>query len=218
MKSAGRKRRVSLLLVGVSLAVIAFCWSSLPELSAVAEASSEATGGAHEGGHQDMLSPAKLKDLLLRVINFALLVAILVKFGKKPVMDALHGRTRKIKDEFQDLEGKRTEAEREYKEYEARLSSVDDELREMVEKAAAQGQETRERIIAEAEEAAEAIKRQAEMAVQTEITEARRRLKDEIAEAAAVMAEEIIRKNLKSADQDKLVEDCLAKAESSAAK
>lgn len=216
MNSAGKKKVVSALLVsGVLVAITALSWAASGQ---EAQAAAEAGNAANGGGHHELVTVGKLKDLLLRVINFALLVVILVKFGKKPVMDALHGRTRKIKEEFEELEAKRAEAEREYKEYEAKLSSVDDELKEMVEKAVAQGQETKERIIAEAEEAAENIKRQAEMAVQTEITQARRRLKDEIAEAAAEMAEEIIRKNLKSADQDKLVEDCLAKAESSAAK
>lgn len=208
MKSTGGKKVVSVLLAsGVLVAIAALSWASGSEPHGAAEA-----GNAH-GGHE-LVSVPLLKDLLLRVINFALLVAILVKFGKKPVMGALHGRTQKIREEFEDLEAKRAEAEKEYKEYETRLSSVDDELKDMVEKAVAQGQEAKERIIAEAEEAAENIKRQAEMAVQTEITEARRRLKDEIANQAAEMAEEIIRKNLKSADQEKLVKDSLDKAQS----
>ncbi|MFO7761706.1 MAG: F0F1 ATP synthase subunit B [Desulfobia sp.] len=206
MNSTGKKKIVSVLLAsGALVAIAALSWASAD------------AGNAHGDGHE-LVSVPLLKDLLLRVINFALLVAILVKFGKKPVMGALHGRTQKIREEFEDLEAKRAEAEKEYKEYEARLASVDDELKDMVEKAVAQGQEAKERIMSEAEEAAENIKRQAEMAVQTEITEARRRLKNEIANQAAEMAEEIIRKNLKSADQEKLVRDSLDKAQSLAAK
>lgn len=205
--SAGKKKLTSVLVLGGAVtSIAALSWVLGPEVCAAAE------GGGHE-----LVSPALLKDFLLRVINFALLIVILVKLGKKPLMNFLQGRTRKIKDEFEDLEAKRAEAEKEYREYEARLSSVDEELKEMVEKAVAQGQETRDRIIAEAEEAAENIKRQAEMAVQTEVTEARRRLKNEIAEAAAQMAEEMVSKNLNSADQEKLVEDSLNKAESLAA-
>ena len=166
---------------------------------------------AHGGGMSRSLSPEKLKDLMWRVMNFAALMVILIKFLKKPLADALKGRQQNIAAEFEDLETRRAEAERRYKEYEAKLAGIDAELKDMVEKAIVAGQSEKTRIIEEANKAADNIKRQAEMAVQTEITEARRRLKNEIAEQAAVMAEEIIKKNLQDSDQDKLVEDYLTK-------
>ncbi|MFH1215415.1 MAG: F0F1 ATP synthase subunit B [Pseudomonadota bacterium] len=174
-------------------------------------AAGEAHGGGHGGGMSRSLSPEKLKDLMWRVMNFAALMVILIKFLKKPLVDALKGRQQTIAAEFEDLETRRAEAERRYKEYEAKLAGIDAELKDMVEKAIAAGQTEKARIIDEANKAAENIKRQAEMSVQTEITEARRRLKNEIAEQAAVMAEEIIKKNLQDSDQDKLVEDYLTK-------
>lgn len=176
-----------------------------------AEAAGEAHGASSMTGPHGPLSPAKLKDFGWRVMNFAALLVILIKFLKKPLADALKGRQQGIKAEFEDLETRRADAERNYKEYEARLAGIDDELKEMVEKAIAQGKVEKERIIAEANRAAEGIKRQAEMAVQNEITEAKRRLKTEIAEQAAIMAEQIIKKNLQDADQNKLVEDYLTK-------
>lgn len=170
-----------------------------------------AAADVHGGGHGGSLSPEKLKDLGWRVMNFAALVIILVKFLKKPLTDGLKNRQEGIRAEFEDLEAHRGEAEREYKEYEGKLAGIDDELKAMVEKAVAQGQKEKERIIEEAERAADSIKRQAEMAVQNEVADAKRRMKAEIAEQAAVMAEEILTKNLQDADQDKLVEDYLTK-------
>lgn len=170
-------------------------------------AAADAQGAAHGGS----LSPEKLKDLGWRVMNFAVLVIILVKFLKKPLADSLKNRKEGIRAEFEDLEARRGEAEREYKEYEGKLAGIDDELKTMVENAITQGQKEKERILEEAERAAESIQRQAEMAVQNEIADAKRRLKAEITEQAAVMAEEIIKKNLQDADQDKLVEDYLTK-------
>ena len=49
------------------------------------------------------------------------------------------------------------------------------------------------------------------MAIQHEITEARLRLRSEIAEQAVEMATELIKKNLKDSDQNKMVEDYLEK-------
>ena len=179
-----------------------------------AEAAAGHGGDAHGGGltgPHGPLSPAKLKDFGWRVMNFAALMVILIKFLKKPLVDSLKGRQQSIAAEFEDLETRRGDAERNYKEYESRLAGIDDELKEMVQKAIAQGQAEKERIIEEANRAAEGIKRQAEMAVQNEIAEAKRRLKAEVTEQAAVMAEEIIKKNLQDADQNKLVEDYLTK-------
>ncbi len=173
-------------------------------------ASSGGEGYSMTGPHGS-LSPAKLKDFLWRVLNFAALMVILIKFLKKPLVDALKGRQQGIASEFDDLEARRSEGERQYKEYEAKLAGIDDELKEMVEKAIAQGQVEKERIIEEANRAAESIKRQAEMAIQNEIMEAKRRLKAEVTEQAAAMAEEIIKNNLQPADQDKLVEEYLTK-------
>ena len=176
-----------------------------------AEAAGEAHGASSMTGPHGALSPAKLKDFGWRGMNFAALMVILIKFVKKPLVDALKGRQQGIAAEFDDLETRRADAERNYKEYEARLAGIDDELKTMVEKAVAQGQVEKARIIEEANRAAEGIKRQAEMVVQNEITEAKRRLKTEIADQAAIMAEEIIKKNLQDTDQNKLVEDYLTK-------
>ncbi|MCB2181668.1 MAG: F0F1 ATP synthase subunit B [Desulfobulbaceae bacterium] len=173
-------------------------------------ASGGGEGGSMTGPHGS-LSPAKIKDFGWRVMNFAALVVILLKFLKKPLVDALKGRQQGIAAEFEDLETRRADGEREYNEYAGKLAGIDDELKAMVEKAIAQGQVEKERIIEEANNAAENIKRQAEMAIQNEITEAKRRLKSEVTEQAAIMAEEIIKKNLQPTDQDKLVEDYLTK-------
>jgi len=201
------KKWTQIALAVVTAGVVVGIASVVMASGADPHAAADAQGTAHGGP----LSPEKLKDLGWRVMNFAALVIILVKFLKKPLADSLRNRKEGIRTEFEDLEARRGEAEREYKEYEGKLAGIDDELNEMIEKAIAQGQKEKERIIEEAERAADSIQRQAEMAVQNEIADAKRRLKAEITEQAAVMAEEIIKKNLRDADQDKLVDDYLTK-------
>jgi F-type H+-transporting ATPase subunit b len=165
---------------------------------------------AHGGGHST-ITPEKLKDLGWRAMNFAALLIILIKFLKKPIVDGLRGRREGIKEEFDSLEAQRTESEAQYQEYAGRLNGLDEELKEMVAKAIAQGEVEKERIIAEANDAAEQIKRQAESAVANAIAEAKVNLKDEVADQAAVMAEELIKKNLTADDQSNLVGAYLSK-------
>ncbi len=172
-----------------------------------------AAGHATDAGHavQNSLSPAKLKDLGLRVMNFVALMIILIKFGAKPIGSALSGRRKQVKDDLESLEAKKAAAERSYKEFSTKLASVEKDVDQIVEKAIAQAEIEKAKIIDRAEKMAEDIKRQAQMAVANEVTAARRMLKNEIADQAAVMAEALIIKNLTSDDQVKIVEDYLDK-------
>jgi len=172
----------------------------------------EAAAG-HGGGHvpANSLSPAKLKDLGFRVMNFIVLLIILVKFGAKPIADSLGSRRQQIKDEIEDLEAKKAKAEQDYKEFSIKLESVEKDVDTIVEKAVAQAEIEKARILEAAEQSAADIKRAVESAIANEITAAKRELKIGVTEQAAVMAEELIVKNLTADDQVKIIEDYLDK-------
>jgi len=185
---------------GISISLAA---AAIVAISTLAYASSGGEGGS--------LSPAKLKDLLWRTLNFAVLLVVLIKVLSKPIANGLRARQQSIKEQFTDLEERKAEADRAYKTYEEKLASIDQEVSDIIQAALAQGQAEKERIIEEAKRSAADIKRQAEMAIQHELAEAKLRLRTEVANQAVVMAEELIRKNLQEADQVKLIEDYLAK-------
>jgi F-type H+-transporting ATPase subunit b len=167
---------------------------------------------AHDGGHAtDSLSPAKLKDLGFRVMNFIVLLIILVKFGAKPIAESLGGRRQQIRDELEDLEAKKAKAEQDYKDFSRKLESVEKDVDTIVEKAVAQAEVEKARILEAAEQSAADIKRSAQSAITNEIIAAKSDLKVTATEQAAVMAEEIIVKNLTSDDQVKIIEDYLDK-------
>lgn len=170
----------------------------------------QASGG--EGGHGGGGIPAeKWWDLLWRTTNFAALAIILVWALKKPLAQGLQGRRQAIIDKFADLEAQKGEAERIYREYEARLGKIDAEVEAIISAAVKQGESEKERIIAEADRAAGDLRRQAEMAIQHELAEARLRLRGEVAEQAVAMAAELIKQNLQDTDQNRMVEDYLDK-------
>lgn len=179
-----------------------------------AVAAEEGHGTAAEGGHGaagGSLSAEKLKDLFWRVVNFIALMIILVKFGAKPIGAGLAGRQKRVREEIEDLEAKKVAAEKSYRDFEAKLATVEKDIDKIVEKAVAQAELEKVKILERAEQAAADIKRQAELAVQKEVMEAKRSLKDEVADKAAAMAEALIVKNLTPDDQVKIVEDYLAK-------
>jgi F-type H+-transporting ATPase subunit b len=171
----------------------------------------DAGQGADAAHQSSSLSADKLKDLGWRVVNFIALMIILVKFAAKPIGSGLAARQKKIKDEIETLQQKRAEAEQSYNDFQAKLASVESEIDKIVERAIAQAEVEKVKLIEKAELAAADIKRSAEMAIQNEVIEARRTLKNEAADQAAVMAEELIVKNLTADDQVKIIENYLAK-------
>lgn len=196
-----------------------FTWSKLKSAAlitgmlAVTAGLAYASGGA-EGAHgaaHGGVSSEKLWDLLWRTLNFAALLFILIKFGAKPIANALKSRRASITDQFADVEARRAEADRAYRAFEEKLATIDQDISEIIENAKAQGQAEKDRIIEDAKRAAEDIKRQAEMAVQQELALAKLSLREEVANQAVVMAEELIKQSLQEDDQVKLIENYLEK-------
>ncbi len=173
-------------------------------------ADGEAVAAHHE---QNPLSAAKLKDFGWRVVNFIALMIILVKFAAKPLGNTLSGRRKAIAGEIDELEKRKAEAEKSYNEFQSKLATVEADIDKIVERAVAQAEVEKKKILEKAEAAADELKRSAEQAVANEVAEARMMLREEVAEKAATMAEEIIKKNLKAADQKVIIENYLAGVE-----
>ncbi len=165
-------------------------------------------GGAAHGGHHG-LTHGQVMNFVWHCLNFALLLVILFKFLRKPIVDSVKGRQESIAKAFEELENKKVEAEKRYKEYEKKLSGMDEEAKKILENFVQQGQKERDEIIEQAKAAAERIKAQAEFYVQQELAKAKAELQKEVAETAVKMAEEIIRKNLTEQDQSKLISEYL---------
>lgn len=203
---------VAALCFALSIATVSVYASSQPAADAHATAETVDAAHAPDAAHgEGSLSPAKLKDLFWRILNFAALMIILVKFGAKPIASALGGRQESIKNELEDLEARKDTAEKQYREFEAKLATVEKDIDTIVDKAVAQAEIEKTKILEKAEAAVEDMQRQAELAIQNEISEARRDLKNEVADQAAVMAEELIVKNLTADDQVKIIKTYLDK-------
>ncbi|MEW6218377.1 MAG: F0F1 ATP synthase subunit B [Thermodesulfobacteriota bacterium] len=197
-KTWGRKAAIGLSLVAVLVA------------AAVAYAS----GGGEAGGHGGGYPPEKWWDLLWRTLNFAALLLILIKYLKKPIANGLASRRESIRQQFTDLESQKAAAERTYREYEQKLTAIEQEVTAIIDGAVKQGEAEKARIIEEGTRAAADLKRQAEMAIQQELAAAIRRLREEVAEGAVEMAEAMIRDKIKAEDQMRLLESCLERAAS----
>jgi F-type H+-transporting ATPase subunit b len=186
-----RVKGVLPLLCAVSLlALQGICWAS--------------EGGGHGGG-------LNWTDFAYRLVAFVLLIAILVKLLKKPIVTFLTSRREEIQTLLAELESKRLEAEQKSSEDQAKLAALEDETKKIVAELIAEGEAERQKIIQSAQKQAEYIKQQAQLAIEQEVKAASEGLRGEIGDLTVAAAEAMVRKNLGPADQDRLVRDFMTR-------
>ena len=203
-------------------ALIAFAPASglaAPEGGAHGESHGEpgAHGGSHGGGHED--SPLNLfsfdygpgkhyanPPLGFAILNFAILIGLLVKFGGPKIRQSLVARHDNIKTALEEGARLRKEAQDKLEEYKQRIAHVDAEVEQLVGEIRAQAEEEKARILAEAEKQAAAMKKDAEDRINAEIARARRTLEAEVVTAAVAATEKLLQDNAQATDQTKLVD------------
>jgi F-type H+-transporting ATPase subunit b len=148
-----------------------------------------------------------------RVMNFAVLAIALVFILRKPLSQALGARITGIKDQLEDLEARKAEAEKQLAEYNEKLSRLEKESEQIVEDYIKQGKEAKARILKEAESAAEKLQTQARRNIEHEFKQAKFKLQEEIFETSLAKAEEILKGRISGDDQDRLVDEYLRKVE-----
>jgi F-type H+-transporting ATPase subunit b len=148
-----------------------------------------------------------------RVMNFVVLAVALVFVLRKPLSQALGSRIKGIKEQLEDLEARKGEAEKKLAEYNEKLAQLEKEADKIVEDYIKQGKEAKARILKEAESAAEKLKAQARRNIDHEFEQAKMKLQQEIFEKSLVKAEEIIKSKFSGEDQSRIVDEYLKKVE-----
>lgn len=186
-------------LIGVMVIVLFLFFTGIAMGSSDGEGGGEAHGWA--------------KTDWYRVMNFTLLVAILVYVGRKPLSDTLNGRIKGIKDELDDLETKKKEAEEKLAGYSEQIASLEKEADTIIAGYIEQGEAARKKILEESEKAAGKLEEQARRSIAHEFETAKSKLQKDILEKALAKAEGLIKDKITSSDQDRLVDEYLDKVE-----
>jgi F-type H+-transporting ATPase subunit b len=146
-------------------------------------------------------------ELAEKIFNFAVLVAVIYIAAKKPVASMLQKRRESIKQAIEEGERAKQDGEQLFREHEARLKRLDQEIEQIRQTLIKEGERERDRIIKEAQQMAEKIKRQAELSAQQELKMTKLRLQEEMATMTVQLAEELLKKHLQPKDHERLVDD-----------
>jgi len=177
-----------------------------------------ATAGAHgEHGGEHALAPINWFDFsnheqlpyAAGLLNFVLLLAIYVKFGKKPISDALQKRRSDIATDIEEAARVKREAEERAKKYQADLANLDQDLEVARQALVEAGKKERERIVAEAKDRAVRMKREAEVLLGQEAKQKNQDLTIETIERATGTAEQLLQTKLTQEDHLRLAEEFL---------
>jgi len=169
------------------------------------------TAAAFASGSAEQAS--SWKELAPPVINFAILVAVLVFFARKPVRDYFKKRTDMVKKSLKEAQEAKALAKKTLEEVRERLNNTDREMNEILEAAKRSGEKEKAAIIADGEKLKDKILEQAKANIEFELQKARESIKSEAALMALELAEKQIKEKLGKKEQDSLVDEYIKKLE-----
>ena len=164
---------------------------------------------ASTDAHTD--SGVLLKDFLYRVLNFAIVVAILVYFLAKPIKKGLTGRRQDIEKDLAEAKQAKADAEAKFAEYDRKLALATEEIAEIGTTIRREGELEKQKIIANAKLLAAKIEQDAEKAAELEVAKARTELQREAVTLAVSVAEQLLKKNFTKDDDARLTDEYMQK-------
>ncbi|MFW6154625.1 MAG: F0F1 ATP synthase subunit B [Planctomycetota bacterium] len=153
--------------------------------------------------------PDRWRNALIAAATFVVLLFVLGRLAWKPVLRAMQAREQALADIVAETQRRKAESDEMLAEYKARLAAAEEDVAAMIERSREQAEVTREEIVAHAKKQAAAAITEA----QRQIAEAKREALNEIyrntADLATDVAGKIVRKEITSTDQDRLVDESL---------
>jgi F-type H+-transporting ATPase subunit b len=180
--------------------------------SADAEAA-DAHGGSHGAPLtlDSLVHGEQFGELLGSIVNFLILFGIFVWVIKTKVNPSLAAKREAMQEAMAEAARLKAEAEAKQKEFQDRLSRLDDELDAIRGDMVKAGEAERDRIVAEAEKKASRLRKDAEFVIAQRFKQLREDLTKEAVESAVVAAEAVLREKATPADQTRLADGYLTR-------
>jgi F-type H+-transporting ATPase subunit b len=146
-----------------------------------------------------------------RLLNLLLVVFVLIWIARKPLSNFFASRSESIREQLAEAQKARADAEAKLAEVQARMSHLDEELKEIAGKAEADAKDEYAKLLGQAEQDAEKIVERARQEIEGMTRTGQQELRRHAAELSVQMAEEKIQNEISDADHKRLLDRFVAK-------
>ena len=148
-------------------------------------------------------------DLVMKWLNFGIMVFVAIKFGKDPIRAFLHGRKESLAEKIQSFEEKNQILGARIQETQKALENSYARFEQIKKKIIVEGEKKKKKIIDQARQESEMMFRQTKLQIQNQILHARQQLLSELLEGAIDRAIEKLPREITLEDNRKLVNQYL---------
>ena len=165
---------------------------------------------ADAGAHAKAFS---FTEELFKLVNTLIVVGILYKVAFNPIKNFLKDRREGIRKALEEARAACEEAEKQLAEQRSKVADLEAELMRVRDQGKKERAAMQERLEKEQENQAQRLLEQTRTTIELEASKARAELQNQAASLALNLAEEMLKKELGEADQERFVENYIAKIE-----
>jgi F-type H+-transporting ATPase subunit b len=144
-------------------------------------------------------------DVIMKWVNFAIMVFLFLKFAKKPLMDFLNIRSEELARDIKKLEDEKKRAEIKSQETLALLEKGEAHIKKIKARIIEQGKDEKEKIINDARSQSRFMLEDSKQRVGSQILQAKQAFRTELVESAIALAMERLPKELTEEDNQSIV-------------
>jgi len=150
-------------------------------------------------------------EYIWALVWFAALLVVLWKFAWKPLLAGLTSRQEHIERQITDAEKTRTEARKILEEYNAKLADAERQGRDIISTRTKEAEKQAKDVAKQNQKDIEQMKSRASAELDRERVEAEEQLWDQAGEIVRRLGEEVFGKSLNDADNQKLIDEAIAR-------
>lgn len=148
-------------------------------------------------------------DLILRWINFGIIVFLVIKYLKTPIMNFLRGQKEKLAREIKRLEDKKQGITENIEETLKAIDESEVRFAEIKERIVRQGEKKKEDIIQKAQNQSKMMLEDAKRRIDTQFIQAKNKFRAEMIDKAIDLAMEKLPKEITAEDNEKFTSEYL---------
>jgi F-type H+-transporting ATPase subunit b len=151
-------------------------------------------------------------DLVMRWLNFGIIVFILVKYARTPIRDFLLSRREEVAREIERIEGKKEEANQKIQDAARMLDESEVRFARIKERLIQEGEIKKQKIIEDARQESKILLESTKKRLENQLVDAKKAFKSELVDMAVSLAMKRLPDEITAEDNQKLTDQFLAGA------